>query len=389
MRREGDEDTGEITLADEDWPVPPEYRDALPPAGGTPETTHEQPPEPAPAVAPARRGLRRPPLVASTVGLALLVLVGGLVLALALRDGAPTGEASPGGSAPTSPATETAPTTTSPQTTGGEPEAVTVPRVSGLTVEAARERLSDRGLEARTREVESDLPEGQVVDQAPAAGSEAAPERAVVLAVSSGPEDVAVPDVVGLRLDRAVERLRDAGLSHTTRPSPSTRSPRTVLEQTPTAGAEVARESVIRLVVAAEPEPVEIDVPRVVGLPVAEARERLRQLGLRSTVARVQASSEPGTVVRQSPGAGTSLREGQAVRLEVSSGPALVSVPDVVGLDEAAARAELRAAGFGVQVVDGETSDPAQDGLVAAQSPGGGSSAREGAVVALTVARLR
>jgi beta-lactam-binding protein with PASTA domain len=60
----------------------------------------------------------------------------------------------------------------------------------------------------------------------------------------------------------------------------------------------------------------------------------------------------------------------------------------VIGLDEQSARQQLEAAGLAVEVVDQPTTDPGQDGIVAAQSPTGGSQARAGTVVTLHVGRL-
>jgi serine/threonine-protein kinase len=76
------------------------------------------------------------------------------------------------------------------------------------------------------------------------------------------------------------------------------------------------------------------------------------------------------------------------VTLRVSSGPAKVDVPDVTGLDEPAARAQLEGAGFEVRVTDESTTDPAQDGIVLRQSPTGGSRADDGAIVTIVVARF-
>lgn len=389
MRREGDdelppggdgeEDTAELTVADDEWPVPPEYRDARPPVAPVE-------PAPAPPVAdqPAAAARRRlPPTVApGLLALALLLVLGGLVLAFALRDDPAAGErAQRDDTPPTTPTTTTQET----ETTTSAPT-VSVPDVSGGTVAEARERLAERGLEARVREVEAEQPEGEVVEQTPGPGREVRQDTAVVLVVSSGPPSVEVPDVVGLLRGRAQSEVREAGLVADVRTSTSSVRPGTVLEQSPAAGAQVDPESRVRLVVAAKPEPQRVRVPRVVGLPVADARARLRDAGLRSTVTRVESTREAGTVVRQSPPRGSSVREGQVVGLEVSSGPALVTVPDVVGLDEASARQELQAAGFSVRVVEEETSEPSEDGLVVAQRPVGGSSAQPDAVVTITVA---
>ena len=82
------------------------------------------------------------------------------------------------------------------------------------------------------------------------------------------------------------------------------------------------------------------------------------------------------------------VRRSKRRRRTVSAGPAEVAVPDVVGLDEASARQQLEAAGFEVRVTDESITDPAQDGLVLRQTPPGGSSAEDGAVVTLVVGRL-
>jgi eukaryotic-like serine/threonine-protein kinase len=120
---------------------------------------------------------------------------------------------------------------------------------------------------------------------------------------------------------------------------------------------------------------------------VADARRQLRSLGLTVTVVQVRSDEPAGTVVRQSPRAGAELRKGATVRLAVSTGPRTVDVPDVTGLDEGSARSELEGAGFEVRVVDQETTDPTEDGVVLTQEPAGGTAA-SGSVVTLTVGRL-
>jgi serine/threonine-protein kinase len=135
-------------------------------------------------------------------------------------------------------------------------------------------------------------------------------------------------------------------------------------------------------------EPATVRVPSVVGLRAAAARERLRALGLRPTQRPVQSSRPAGEVVRQSPGAGAELREGGIVTLGVSTGPATIAVPEVVGLSESAAIRDLESAGFVVSVVDEPTVEPTEDGFVLRQNPAGGTNRRKGATVTITVARF-
>src|SRR5690606_20874449 len=85
--------------------------------------------------------------------------------------------------------------------------------------------------------------EGTVIDQDPAAGSELKRGDTVTIVVSTGPERVTVPNVVGSLLDEARASLRAAGLKVTVRRrevSDATDDGR-VVDQSPSAGVEVER----------------------------------------------------------------------------------------------------------------------------------------------------
>jgi eukaryotic-like serine/threonine-protein kinase len=89
-------------------------------------------------------------------------------------------------------------------------------------------------------------------------------------------------------------------------------------------------------------------VPGVVGQTEAEALQRIRSFGLRPVVIDSIPSTdiEAGRVARQSPQAGEQVRDGSTVQLWLSSGPAQVAVPDVVGMEETEAVAALREEGL-------------------------------------------
>jgi serine/threonine-protein kinase len=131
-----------------------------------------------------------------------------------------------------------------------------------------------------------------------------------------------------------------------------------------------------------------IRVPQTVGRTVAEAKQALRSGGLGSSATEVSSPKPEGTVIGQSPAAGAKVRRGTVVALRVSTGRALVDVPDVVGLAEVEARTALEDAGFQVAVVDRSTGDSTQDGVVVDQSPSGSTDAGEGPTVTITVARF-
>jgi serine/threonine-protein kinase len=129
-------------------------------------------------------------------------------------------------------------------------------------------------------------------------------------------------------------------------------------------------------------------LPRVIELPEPRARQQLTELGFRPRIEgeRPSESYPPGTVIWQDPPPGTILRPNSVVQLVVSAGPALVAVPDVIGLSIPVASRILAAAGVRVGSVD---SSPAgqEPGIVLATRPAAGVGRPRGAAVALVVSR--
>jgi len=95
-----------------------------------------------------------------------------------------------------------------------------------------------------------------------------------------------------------------------------------------------------------------------------------------------------GTVLKSSPGSGTTVARGDTITITVSSGPKQVNVRSTVGENSDAAVSDLEDAGFGVQVATAPVSSGRQDGVVLAQSPAGGT-APEGSTVTITVGTKR
>jgi len=129
------------------------------------------------------------------------------------------------------------------------PEQVTVPDVTGLSRESAEARLRDGGLSPSVEEEESDEPEGDVISQDPAGGTEVPRGETVTITVSTGPRQVEVPDVVGVGENQATNRLTSAGLKPVREERTVTDPAQdgVVVEQRPGAGLQVdeGREVVI------------------------------------------------------------------------------------------------------------------------------------------------
>jgi eukaryotic-like serine/threonine-protein kinase len=196
---------------------------------------------------------------------------------------------------------------------------------------------------------------------------------AIAAAWYFGQSDTAsVPSVTGLPLDAAVTRLEDDGFKADIVSQPNEAAQGIVFQQSPGAGSEQDEGSDVQLLVSKGPA--EVTVPNTVGVPETEARDRLATAGLKATVVEVFSSSEIGNVIAQDPAAGGKAATGSEVRLNVSKGSAEVDVPSVIGLSQADATAQVKAAGLVVNVVPVPSDQPA--GIVVAQNPVGGQADR-------------
>src|SRR4029077_17611733 len=92
-----------------------------------------------------------------------------------------------------------------------------------------------------------------------------------------------------------------------------------------------------------------------------------------------------GNVISESPLAGTLENPGTAVNLVISTGPAQVPVPNVVGLTQAAATSAITAAGLTVGTVTPQSSGTVAAGNVISESPLAGTLENLGTAVNLVV----
>jgi beta-lactam-binding protein with PASTA domain len=129
-----------------------------------------------------------------------------------------------------------------------------------------------------------------------------------------------------------------------------------------------------------------VAVPPLHGTSVEAAVARLSKLGLRGRPADTVPDplTPAGTVAWQSPVAETRLPQGAIVRLGVSAGAPLVSVPSVADLDIGLARQVIEAAGLRVDRIDTARTD-AGLGIVLGTSPQAGTSVHTGDTVRITI----
>jgi len=136
------------------------------------------------------------------------------------------------------------------------PTGTAVPALSGLDLEGAVRALAGAGLELGpvTRQAHATTPAARIVSATPASGQQAARGAKVALVISSGPEGVAVPRVMGKTTSSARRAIKAAGLTVGKiryRYDEDLAEGR-ILSQSPAAGGVAPSGSAVNLVVNAE-----------------------------------------------------------------------------------------------------------------------------------------
>ncbi|MEX3564445.1 Stk1 family PASTA domain-containing Ser/Thr kinase [Corynebacterium phoceense] len=156
-------------------------------------------------------------------------------------------------------------------------EITDVPDITGMNVDEATQALTDAGLELDdtvTEESNKDIPSGQIISQNPAGGSQLSKGSKVRITVSTGPEDVSVPDMKGLNVDDAKSTLEGQDLKVQIQMVDSTKPEGTVLSMPDTSNAKAG--DTITLQVS---NGMLIAVPDLVRMTESDAKSALKQLG--------------------------------------------------------------------------------------------------------------
>ena len=128
-----------------------------------------------------------------------------------------------------------------------------IPNIVGMTRDQAQLTLEKVGLEmGPVVERESPLPRGEVMATSPLAGAEAILPSTVTVTVSSGPETLTVPDLVGQPLAVARSTLDQLGLrlAGVSVDSAAADPDGTITRESPAAGTPVVAGTAIGLTVA-------------------------------------------------------------------------------------------------------------------------------------------
>ncbi len=269
------------------------------------------------------------------------------------------------------------------------PQPVPVPDMVGSKQPAAADAITGAGLTigAARLEYSPTAPAGTVISQTPAAGAMALPGSAVDLVVSNGPRPVAMPNVMGQKLKAVWLSLRDIGLAVgkvSVQYSLSVTAG-CVISQSVPPDTPLLPGAMIDLAVSRGG----IVVPAVTGRTQDEAVAVLAQVHLAvGAVTREYSATLPvGTVMTQTPAAGTQVLPETPIVLSISRGVHPSVMPDVVGRSREDAVAAILGVGLTVGGFTLVYSDGAVSGTVIAQNPVAGTELPPGMAVSYVVSQ--
>ena len=242
--------------------------------------------------------------------------------------------------------TESVSDTSSDTSTAGE--RVTVPDLSKRTEDEAKAALKKLRLGVNVQTGTSDdVPEGQVYDQSPAAGTKVDVHTQVTINISSGKEKFSLDDVTGMQYQQAQAQLENDGLvvSLEFDYSDSVGSDK-VISTSPKAGSQVAKGDTITITASKGKETKTTTVPNLLGQNIDDAIQMIKDAGLtyNGKSSDYSDSYSENQVMDQSISAGKTVDEGTTISLTVSLGSRVTSYSASIPIESP----------FGRDITDGD-----------------------------------
>jgi serine/threonine-protein kinase len=249
-----------------------------------------------------------------------------------------------------------------------------IPELSGRSLEVAIQALEPIGLKIeRAEENSGSIQAGLVSRTDPPAGTRVFKTSTVTVFVSLGPKQVSVPELSGLSQLVASSKLAEAGLVlGEIKNFYEDRKIGEVFGSSIAAGGLLDQDSAVDLFVSAGP------LPELSGLKLELARAQLQEFDIAVTELEIFNNEVPaGEVIAFIP-ARKPLPVGGKATLEISKGPEIVSMPNVVGETIAAARNLLQNLGLRVIIDTNQLSSNFGIAKVKRQDPVAGAQLRVG-----------
>ncbi|MEV0243528.1 Stk1 family PASTA domain-containing Ser/Thr kinase [Streptomyces sp. NPDC050674] len=160
---------------------------------------------------------------------------------------------------------------------------VTVPSVTGLSVDEAKEKLAGDKYEFKIETKTRTSPEepGKVLEQNPTTGEEVEKGSTITLTIAKEAEKSTVPDVLGRTCDEAKQQMQASNLvgNCTEVETDDDSQVGKVIQTTPQAGTSVDPNSSVNIQIGKKKQQQKVKVPQVVGQTVGQAKQILAQAG--------------------------------------------------------------------------------------------------------------
>src|SRR5918998_305198 len=193
---------------------------------------------------------------------------------------------------------------------------------------------------------------------------------------------IGVPDLVGMSLDGAREKVGDDFVIEVAKSVSGERPVDTILGQNPSTGNAEKGSTISVNVVGMQVS----DVPDVVGSGRAEAEQALKAAGFEVEVDERESSFDnQDRVMGQDPSGGTRAEVGSGVTITVGTGPSSVPIPRLYGKTPAQAKSVLLGAGLSLGTLSRDYNSDVAQGNIYFQNPSGGENVEPGTAVDVTV----
>jgi beta-lactam-binding protein with PASTA domain len=193
---------------------------------------------------------------------------------------------------------------------------------------------------------------------------------------------MSVPDLVGMSLDGAREKVGDDFDVEVAKSLTDERPIDTILGQSPSTGKAEKGSTISVDVVGTRVS----DVPDVVGSRRAEAEQALKAAGFQVEVdERVSSFDDQNRVTGQDPSGGARAEVGSGVTITVGTGPSSVHVPRLYGDTPAQAESVLQGAGLSLGAQSRDYNNDVAEGSIFYQDPSGGENVEPGTAINVAV----
>lgn len=203
-------------------------------------------------------------------------------------------------------------------TTTTSEKSVTIPDIKGMLVDDATKELEKLGLKLKIETVDSDKPEGTVLEMSPEANKSAKKGDIITVKVAGAAKKVTVPDLRDREINYIKSFLTQKDLNYEVSEEYSDNVEYGYLiRQYPEKGTEVSAGTTIQLTISKGPKETYVSISNYIGTNVDKAKDELEKQGLVVLLEeqKIEDKSQDGMVLKQTIESGTKVSSGSRITL--------------------------------------------------------------------------